>query len=273
MPRAYDIVKSPQDLRHLSWTEAAFSSGTGGMLLKAREQTGKSLWYYKLSSYDSYRGVYGHECVNELIASRLLDVLGFPHVRYRLINARISIDGHEVQTWICRSASFRRTGEGKMGLDTFFDLHRQGSESPLDLCERYGWTEQIRQMASFDYLIANRDRHGANIEVLRSRDGSIRLAPLFDNGLSLVFSCLDNQDQVRAFAPLTDVPANNYLGSHSLEQNLQIIGLPHEMGTLQPAHRDMLLRGLDDILSPVHLSKIWDIVWERWCALENLRDH
>ena len=37
------------------------------------------------------------------------------------------------------------------------------------------------------YLILNRDRHGANIEVLRnSRKKTVRLAPLFDHGLSLL---------------------------------------------------------------------------------------
>ena len=37
--------------------------------------------YYKMSNYDSYRGVFGHESVNELIVSRVLDVLGIEHVR------------------------------------------------------------------------------------------------------------------------------------------------------------------------------------------------
>jgi len=39
------------------------------------------------------------------------------------------------------------------------------------------------QMFLIDYLIANRDRHGSNLEVLRNEDDdSIRMAPLFDQG-------------------------------------------------------------------------------------------
>lgn len=270
--RAYDIVKRQQDLRRLSWTQAAFTSGTGGMLLKSREQTGSTLWYYKLSSYDSYRGVYGHECVNELVASRLLDILGIEHVRYALVNALVSVDGDELPTWLCRSPSFRRTGERKVSLDTFFDLHRKGRESPLDLCRRYGWDEHVRQVALLDYLIANRDRHGANMEVLQSRNGVLRLAPLFDNGLSLVFSCYDDEERVRAFEPLADIQANNYLGSRSLEENLKIIGLPSACGQLHPQDRAKLLAGLEDVLPQAHLDKIWDIVWERWCHVADIRN-
>ena len=45
-------------------------------------------------------------------------------------------------------------------------------------------------MLTIDYLILNRDRHGANIEILQNpKKHTIRPAPLFDHGLSLVFSC------------------------------------------------------------------------------------
>lgn len=62
-----------------------------------------------------------------------------------------------------------------MAFDTFFDLMHEKGESQLQFCERYGWLEDIQRMMLVDYLIANRDRHGANIEVLRSRDEGIRL--------------------------------------------------------------------------------------------------
>ncbi len=50
--------------------------------------------------------------------------------------------------------------------------------------------DYIYIMLVVDFVILNRDRHGANIEVLRnSRDKTLRLAPLFDHGLSLLFNC------------------------------------------------------------------------------------
>ena len=52
------------------------SPGTPGCFLKAYEEVNGKRLYYKLSNYDSYRGVFGHECVNELIVSRVMNVLG-----------------------------------------------------------------------------------------------------------------------------------------------------------------------------------------------------
>ena len=90
------------DLRHLDWTKTRRSSGTAGSFLKASEKTGGIHWYYKLSDYDSFRGIVGHECVNEIIADRLLTLLKIPHLQYQLIHAEIVIDGEEYITWLCR---------------------------------------------------------------------------------------------------------------------------------------------------------------------------
>ena len=67
----------------------------------------------------------------------------------------------------------------------FYQLERNDGESPLEFCVRQGWGESIYQMLVVDYLILNRDRHGANIEVLRdTKRKTLRLAPIFDHGLS-----------------------------------------------------------------------------------------
>lgn len=270
--RAYDIVKTRQDLTHLQWSERASSSGTAGCFLKSREQSGTSTWYYKLSCYDSYRGVYGHECANEIVASRLMALLGIPHLDYRLVHALIDVDGTQHDVWLNRSRSFRKPKEKKLALDTFYDLHKQPGESPLELCARFGWSEQIERMMLVDYLIINRDRHGANIEVLQDARGNVRLAPLFDNGLSFVFSCYSDCSRVARFDPLDDVNANNYLGTRSLEENLHRFVSPDlTVKPLRPAHREQLLAALDEALPSEHRDKIWDIIWQRWCHFENIR--
>lgn len=59
----------------------------------------------------------------------------------------------------------------------------------------------------FDALIANQDRHYENWGILRSNDGSIRLAPVYDNGSSLgyglptdkVVKILQNEEMFKAF--------------------------------------------------------------------------
>ena len=50
-------------------------------------------------------------------------------------------------------------------------------------------------MIAVDYIILNRDRNGANIEVLRNaRTHTLRIAPLFDHGLSLLYSCMSDEE-------------------------------------------------------------------------------
>lgn len=268
--RAYDVIQKTQDLRHLVWSETGQTSASGGTFLKARTGVGANATYYKLSCYDSYRGVYGHECVNEVVASRLMGLLGIEHVRYTLVHARIIVDGAEHTTWLARSKSFRKAGESKMAFDTFFDLRHEQGESPLDFCGRFGWLKQVQRMMLADYLIANRDRHGANIEVLRSRDGSLRMAPLFDNGVSFVFSCYGDENCARAFDPLQDVRANNFIGTRSLEANLQFVPKRLKVGHIAEGDRATLLAGIEDALPPAHLDVFWEIVWQRWQSWRSL---
>ena len=268
--RAYDIVHKLQDLRHLTWSETGQTSASGGTFLKARTGIGARATYYKLSCYDSYRGIYGHECVNEVVAARLMELLGIPHVRYTLVHARIVVDGAEHETWLARSKSFRSTGSSKMAFDTFFDLMHEPGESQLAFCARYGWLEFVQGMMLVDYLIANRDRHGANIEVLRNRDGNVSLAPLFDNGVSFVFSCYEDEECARAFEPLKDVRANNFIGTRSLEENLRFVPANIGIGDLHESCRGSLLRGLDGALPAAHLDAVWEILWQRWAHWKSL---
>lgn len=266
-----DITYKLQDLRDLDWVESVNTSGTGGMFLKARTGEGPTATYYKLSCYDEYRGIYGHECVNELVACRLMQLLDVEHLHYRLVHATVCISGKEFETWLSKSASFRRAGERKQAFDLFYSLAKQDGESPYDLCARMGWDERIRQMMLVDFLIANRDRHGANIEVLRSSDG-IRLAPLFDNGLSFIFSCYGDEARARAFDPMADVNANNFIGSRSLEENLRLFNVRPNVHPLAVSDQETLLKGLANILPQAHLDKIWEMIWERWLHYEGLRN-
>ena len=80
------------------------------------------------------------------------------------------------------------------------------------------------QMFCIDYLIANRDRHGSNLEVLRNdEEDSVRMAPLFDQGVSLLFSTYGDEKLLKEIDVMRDFPVNNYIGSKSLEYNLLLI--------------------------------------------------
>ena len=55
--------------------------------------------------------------------------------------------------------------------------------------------ECVNEMFVIDYLVLNRDRHGANIEILRDlKTKTVRPAPLFDHGLSLVCRCHTSEE-------------------------------------------------------------------------------
>ena len=74
-----------------------------------------------------------------------------------------------------------------------------------------------------DFLILNRDRHGANMEVLRSRsEKSYRLAPLFDQGLSL-FCSIHEEKELENADPMADRRVQCFVGSGSAVQNLRLI--------------------------------------------------
>lgn len=265
-----DLITDLRDCTHLVWSERAATSGTGGTFLKAREGLSRERRYYKLSCYDSYRGVYGHECVNELIASRLAGLLGIAHVPYKLIHARVRVNDVEFATWLSESPEFKSDGEKKIAFDLFYDLHRFKGESPYELCVRFGWQTEIERMIAFDYLIANRDRHGANIEVLRSEDGSVRLAPIFDNGLSLIFSCYGDERRAAENDPMRDVNSNNYIGTRSLEENLSFIKGPLGFHSITQQDVALLLDGLESVLPPEHKRAIREMIWLRWCRLVDL---
>ena len=123
-----------------------------------------------------------------------------------------------------------------------------------------------------DFLILNRDRHGANIEVLRnSRKKTIHLAPIFDHGLSLLFSCADDS-AVAEYDVMADKRVNNFIGSGSTWENLNSIPkekLP-QLHALKETDKDFLMNGLDGILSQTLQDKIWEMIWKRWCAYEDL---
>ncbi len=265
------IISGKQDLTWLSWSKIRNSSGTAGSFLKAYSDLGGEKVYYKLSDYDAAIGIVGHECVNELIVDRLLTILGIEHLSYQLIHADVLIDNKVQTTWLCASTDFKRRGESKLALDAFYQAERFDGESPLDFCIRNGWGGYLWQMLAVDFLILNRDRHGANIEVLRnSRKKTIRLAPFFDQGLSLIFSCHD-EASVCAARVMEDKPVQCFVGSRSAWENLKLIpdGQWFALPRLSEDIRRILFSGLADAIGPAWLDKIWEMLCGRWRAYED----
>ena len=266
------IIHELQDMTYLSWAKIRRSSGTAGSFLKAYEENENGKIYYKLSNYDAWYGIVGHECVNEIIVDRLLSILGINHLPYQLIHAKILIDQKEYETWLCASKDFKQRGESKIALDAYYQAESLPNESPMDFCIRCGWESTVYEMLVVDYLILNRDRHGANMEVLRNqRKKTIRLAPLFDHGLSLLSRCESTEAMLREDV-MADKPVQCFVGSRSSWENLRLIPRdrrPH-LHPLTENDRAALLDGLSEALDQQWLDRIWEMIWKRWQAYEDL---
>lgn len=255
-----------KDMRHLHWSHARKSSGTSGMLLKSRQKINGEQLYYKLSSFDSELGIVGHECINEIIVDRLLTILGVKHVKYKLIHALIEINKKEYQTYICESKDFKKSGEAKCALDNYYQIYKKHDEDKYGFCKNRGWANYIETMLAIDYIILNRDRHGANIEILsNNRKKTLRIAPLYDHGLSLLCSC-KSEEEINKFDVTDDKPCNNFIGSRSTYNNLKYISNPHNVFTkkLKSSDKDTLLKDLNGVISTNHQEKVWKMIWTRY---------
>ena len=269
------VIRDLQDLRYLEWSRVRKTSGTAGSFLKSQEVSEGKKIYYKLSCYDSEHGVTGHESINEMIVDRLLSVLGIPHLEYQLLHGVVRVDGKEHETWLCASDDFKAPGDSKIALDEYYDLEKLPGESPREFCVRQGWGSYIQEMLLVDYLILNRDRHGANIEILKNRrTGQILPAPLFDHGLSLLYSC-HSEAEAQAFDVMADLPVQCFVGSRSARDNLDLALAEKslELRSLQQRDRAILFRDLEEALPRVYQDKIWEMIWRRWQVYEDISHH
>ena len=256
------------DLRGEVWSKTAGSLASDGVYMKTELKIDGIDYYLKLSRYDSYRGIYGHESVNELVAYRLGKALGFNVPEGLLKKCLARIDDVDHETYVFVAKSYKTTGS-RLAFENFYLYNRlNDKESPLELCRRYRWTDQIYKMFIFDYLIINRDRHGANLEVLKNGDHA--LSPFLDNGLSFVCSCTEESDLV-SFDIMEDRPVNNFIGEKSLEANLNKIDEKIEFNKLMEADIDNLFTSLNGVLSNKYLILIRDIIWRRWQNVTQFR--
>lgn len=267
------IVIDKQDMTYLMWSKVRNSSGTAGSFLKSYSDLGEKKLYYKLSNFDSQKGIVGHESVNEIIVDRLLTKLGVEHLNYRLIYVDIIVNEKKYETWICESEDFKKSGDSKIALDEYYELEHMDGETPMDFCCRMGWQEYIYEMLVVDYLIMNRDRHGANIEVLKNNfDKTIRLAPLFDHGLSLLYQC-QTKEQIMQVDINQEKRVQCFFadGGTTLE-HLQMIpkGCYPKFQSLKESDRKDIFKDLDQVLDQELIDKIWEMIWTRWCYYESL---
>lgn len=252
------------DLSDLSWHRLSEAGSSGGSLYKAIRNIDGINHFYKMSMMIG-RKVVGHEAANEVIVSRLLDILKIPHVHYELYEAKVCIKESVLDTFICESIDFKAPGTDSIPFELYHQLCGQSSD-PLNFALSLRFSRYLDQLFAVDFLIANRDRHGYNLELLKINN-KLELAPLFDMGYSLVAPLQNDMNLVRAFNPMQDVNANNYIGSESLFENLKLIQHPVQVAPLLPVDKKRIFYDMSRVISHEHIAKIWDIIWLRYSYL------
>lgn len=248
-----------------SFTSLQSMLSTRGCFLKAYSNN----TYYKLSNFDSYFKIFGNESIYEVIASRVGTLMRFPVLQYQLCRGQVSIDNELLTTVFCSSTDFNTEKKKKISIETLYKLKKHDKENILSFCKRMNLSKYIYSIMVFDYIICNRDRHGANIEFLIDSNKVIP-TPIFDNGVCLMFSCR-TEEEIEHFDVTSNPRANNYIGSQDLEFNLSLIDEKIDFNLISYSDRDFLFADMEDLLSNKHKSKIMDmLVWRCEYAKEIL---
>ena len=123
-------------------------------------------------------------------------------------------------------------------------------------------------MIILDYIILNRDRHGANIEIIyNKKSNSYFVAPIFDNGLSLLSPNYKDED-IMNFDINQNRQVSSFIGESSLEKNILIV--PKEYLKNIKIDLNIVFAELEDILNPIYKEKAMKLIERRIRELENI---
>ncbi|KWX76969.1 excisionase [Paenibacillus riograndensis] len=135
-------------------------------------------------------GATRQEPYNEVIASKIMERLGIPHVPYTLI------EQEDYPYSVCQNFITPQTEL----ITAWYVMHTQQKPNHVSVYQHYvscceelgipGIVKALDQMMVVDYLIANEDRHQNNFGVIRHAETLewIGPAPIYDSGSSLWFS-------------------------------------------------------------------------------------
>lgn len=159
-----------------------------GCLSKAWYSDGKNEYLVK-GNIEFNKGGYGYEPFSEYIASIIAKHLNIPHIEYKVVRNVFK----DVKTYgidyvsVCKKFSTPK-GYQRLTALQFMELMHGNSINTnyWTLFNRYNRdTGGFLKMLIFDAIIGNEDRHLNNWDMLVSNN-DIRVAPIFDNGASLL---------------------------------------------------------------------------------------
>ncbi|MNW52426.1 hypothetical protein D3C74_299440 [compost metagenome] len=135
-------------------------------------------------------GATQQEPYNEVIASKIMERLGIPHVPYTLM------EQEDYPYSVCENFITPQTEL----ITAWYVMHTRQKSNHVSVYQHYvnccealgitGMVEALDRMMVVDYLIANEDRHQNNFGVIRHAESLewIGPAPVYDSGSSLWFS-------------------------------------------------------------------------------------
>ena len=137
---------------------------------------------------------YKQEPINEVIASKLMDELGFRHVEYKLdwINENpvsvcpcfVDENTEFVSAWNIINSKTKE--KSRTYHDHFIDCVKSQN------AKKEPFVHALDEMITLDFLIYNEDRHFGNFGIIRHPETLevLSMAPLFDNGSSLGYKSI-----------------------------------------------------------------------------------
>ncbi len=164
----------------LSFKTTSPEYGTDGMLPKCWVRRPDGVYLLK-GGTKGFDGA-GYEPYSEYFVSQFENALGIEHIEYDLDRY------HDRIVSTCKLITSK---EVSMIPSVYY--FKNCSELPeyLDIADKLGAGEKLRDMLVLDALTCNYDRHLNNIQFLVDSDTYeiIRLAPVFDNGMGLCSHC------------------------------------------------------------------------------------
>lgn len=132
-----------------------------------------------------YPEFWGIESIIEILCYELGMVCGINVVHQSLGFITATRLSKDFLTISCKSPDFRN-GKTLVYLQSLY-VENEDNIDFGKLCRNTGCGEDLINMLAFDLIIMNEDRHNSNIGFLVQDNGTLELAPIYDNGYSLLY--------------------------------------------------------------------------------------
>lgn len=198
-------------------------------------------------------------------------------------------------TLVCDSPDFR-DGKALVYLQSLYIENDENLEFDK-LCRNTGCGDDLINLLAFDLIIMNEDRHNSNIGFLQKDDGTLSLAPIYDNGYSLLYDdikgmmrdckaaakhCLCNaplyQESFKAaerifmkYSKIYEPTVNLDIDRKKVEETVYGVKSNYEALLLQTTAVGEVLNNIN--IEPVWWEKVIDFILWRIGYVRDLRDN